>query len=79
MRSAGLDWKQSVQSAKGRSRPHDHGKHFATNCYVTALYGNCKGVRLRRIFGKELIELTLFGLILLSYSKTIYAKVVSFL
>jgi len=28
--------------------PHDY-KHFATNCYTSALYGNCKGVRLRWI------------------------------
>jgi len=39
--------------------PHDHDKHFATNCYVSTLYGNCKGVRLRRVLSNELIEVIL--------------------
>jgi len=44
--------------------PHDHDKHFATNCYVNALYGNCKGVTLQRILSNELIEVTLVSVTL---------------
>ena len=38
--------------------PHDHENHFATNYYVSPLYSNCKGVRLRRILSNELVEVT---------------------
>jgi len=43
--------------------PHDH-KHFAINCYVSALYGDFKGLWFRRILRNEHIEVTLVSVTL---------------